>query len=48
MVAGFLAGYLKYANYEKALNLGIASATATVNNIYLGEKDEIIEYFKRI
>ena len=48
MAAGFLAGYLKYANYEKALNLGIASATATVNNIYLGEKDEIIEYFKRI
>ena len=45
MVAGFLAGYLKFENYEKALNLGISSATATVNSVYLGTKDEIIEYF---
>lgn len=47
MVAGFLAGYLKYKNYEEALNLGISSATATVNNVYLGTKDEINEYFNR-
>ena len=45
MVAGFLAGFLKYQNYEDALNLGIASATATVNSVYLGTRDEIIEYF---
>ena len=45
MVAGFLAGYLKYQNYEEALNLAISSATATVNSVYLGTKDEIIEYF---
>ena len=47
MVAGFLAGYLKYKNYEDALNLGIAAATATVNNVYLGTKDEINEYFDK-
>lgn len=45
MVAGFLAGYLKYQNYEDALKLGIASASATVNNVFLGTKDEINEYF---
>ena len=45
MVAGFLAGYLKYKNYEDALKLGIASASATVNNVFLGTKDEINEYF---
>ena len=45
MVAGFLAGYLKYQNYEDALKLGISSATATVNSVYLGTKNEIIEYF---
>ncbi len=45
MVAGFLAGYLKYKNYEDALKLGIASASATVNNVFLGTKDEIYEYF---
>lgn len=45
MVAGFLAGCSKYKNYEEALKLAIASATATVNNVYLGTKDEIDEYF---
>lgn len=45
MVAGFLAGYLKYKNYEKALKLGIASASATANSVYLGMKDKIFEYF---
>ncbi|MFQ9297410.1 MAG: 1-phosphofructokinase, partial [Clostridia bacterium] len=41
MVAGFLAGYLNYKNHEDALKLGIASASATVNNVFLGTKDEI-------
>ena len=45
MVAGFLAGYLKYQNYEEALKLGIASATATVNDVFLGTKEKILEYF---
>ena len=45
MVAGFLAGYLKYNDYNEALKLGISAATATVNSVYLGEKEEIIEYF---
>ena len=48
MVAGFLAGFLKYKNYEKALKLGISAATATVSTIYLGTKEEILEYFNKI
>lgn len=48
MIAGFLAGFLKYKNYEKALKLGISSATATVSTIYLGTKEEILEYFNKI
>lgn len=47
MIAGFLAGYLKYNNYEQALKLGTSAATATVNSVYLGNKKEIIEYFNR-
>ena len=39
---------LKYKNYEKALKLGISSATATVSTIYLGTKEEILEYFNKI
>ena len=48
MVAGFLAGYLKYKNYEDALKLGISSATATVCSKHLGTKEKIIEYFSGI
>ena len=48
MIAGFLAGFLKYKNYEKALKLGISSATATVSTIYLGTKEEVLEYFNKI
>ena len=48
MVAGFLAGYLKYKNYEDALKLGISSATTTVCSKHLGTKEKIIEYFSGI
>ena len=48
MVAGFLAGYLKYKNYEDALKLGISSATATVGSKHLGTQEKIIEYFSSI
>lgn len=48
MIAGFLAGYLKYKDYEKALKLGVSAATATVGTIYLGTKEDITEYFNKI
>lgn len=45
MVAGFIAGYELYKNYEKALKLGIASATATTSSIFLATKEEISKFF---
>jgi len=41
MVAGFMAGYLLYGNFEKALQMGAAAATATVKSVSLGTKEEI-------
>ncbi len=44
MVAGFVAGYQLYKNYEQALKMGIAAATATINSFYLATKQEIDRY----
>ena len=41
MVAGFLAGYEQFNNYEKALQMGVAAATATTNTLFLATKDKI-------
>lgn len=46
MVAGFIAGFKLFNNYEKALEMGIAAATATTTSIFLATKDEIYKYFK--
>ena len=45
MVAGFIAGYKLFNNYEKALQMGIAAATATTTSIFLATKNEINKYF---
>ena len=47
MVAGFLAGYQIYNDYEKALKMGMVAATATVNSIFLATKDEIDKILKK-
>ena len=41
MIAGFVAGYKLFNNYEKALKMGIAAATATANSLFLATKEEI-------
>ena len=41
MVAGFLAGYLKYGDYFKALQWGTACGNATAYSEGLGEKETI-------
>lgn len=48
MVAGFIAGYQIFHNYEKALQMGVAAATATVNSIFLATKEEIYKLYKYI
>lgn len=45
MVAGFIAGYQLFNNYEKALKMGIAAATATVTSMSLATKEEIYKLF---
>lgn len=45
MVAGFLAGYMKTKDYLYALNLGIASGSATAFCEDLAEKEEIVSLF---
>ena len=46
MVAGFIAGYQMFNNYEKALQMGVAAATATTNSIFLATKEKIEENLK--
>lgn len=45
MVAGFLAGYLKYGDYDIAMRLANASAAATAFSEDLAKKDMIFELF---
>ena len=46
MVAGFIAGYELFHNYEKALQLGMAAGTATANSMFLASKEEIDQLFQ--
>ena len=46
MVAGFLAGHEMFNNYEKALQMGVAAATATTNSIFLATKKKIEEVYR--
>ena len=48
MVAGFITGYLKYKDYEKALKLGIASGSASAFSKDLATKEEVIYQLSRI
>lgn len=48
MVAGFIAGYQMFNNYEKALQMGVAAGTATANSIFLATKEEILKLFREV
>ena len=48
MVAGFLAGHEMFNNYEKALQMGVAAATATTNTLFLATKEKIEENLNKI
>ena len=41
MVAGFLAGYEMFGDYEKALELGIATGSASAFSADLATKEEV-------
>ncbi len=48
MVAGFLAGYLTYDDYEKAFKMGIAAGSASAFSENLATKEEILYQLSKI
>ena len=46
MVAGFIAGYELFKNYDKAFRMGMAAGAATVNSEFLATKEEIYKLLK--
>ena len=47
MVAGFIYGYLKYRDYEKAFRYGLATGSASAFSEELATNDEVIELYKK-
>ena len=48
MVAGFIAGYIKYKNYEDALKMGVSAGSASALSKYLATKEEVYNLFNNI
>ncbi len=48
MVAGFIAGYLKYNNYEDALKMGVSAGTASALSKYLATKEEVYNLYNKL
>lgn len=48
VVAGFIAGYIKYNDFEKAFKYSVAAGSATAISEYLGEKEEILRLYSLI
>ena len=47
MVAGFLAGYLEYGNYEDAFKMGLCAGSASAFSEELATKDDVLELQKK-
>lgn len=48
MVAGFIAGFLKYKDYYEALKMGVSAGSASALSKYLATKDEIYNLYNNI
>ena len=46
MVAGFIAGFLKYNNYNDALRMGVSAGSASALSKYLATKEEVYNLLK--
>lgn len=46
MVAGFLAGYLKYSDYEKAFRMGVCAGSASAFSDELATEQEVMTLFE--
>lgn len=48
MVAGFIAGFFKYNNYNDALRMGVSAGSASALSKYLATKEEVYNLFNNI
>ena len=48
MVAGFVAGYMWYGDYEKAFLLSVAAGSATAFSENIASKEKVMELFEKI
>lgn len=48
MVAGFIAGFLKYNNFNDALRMGVSAGSASALSKYLATKEEVYNLFNNI
>lgn len=48
MVAGFVAGYIKYGDYENALKMGLAAGSASAFSSSLATNEEIYKVLKQL
>ena len=48
MVAGFIAGYIKFNDYEKALKMGVSAGTESALSKYLAKKEEVYNLFDNL
>ena len=48
MVAGFIAGYMKHADYDEALKLGVAAGSACAFLDGLASKEAIMDIFEQM
>lgn len=48
MVAGFIAGWLKYKNYEDAFKMAVATGSASAFSEWLAKKEDIIKIFNSL
>ncbi len=48
MVAGFLAGWIKYSDFQKALNLGTAAGSATAFSEGIASRKDILKTYENL
>ena len=48
MVAGFIAGYLKYEDFNKAFKMGVATGSASAFSEGLATKDYVYELLEQV
>ena len=48
MVAGFIAGWLKYGDYEKSFKMGISAGSASAFSEYFGQREDVEKIYREL